>query len=151
MGKSKKVRREYTPTSREARSTKENQQAIENAYHQNPVWQLNMIDMEHAEWGWKNFGSAHINEFLEKMKHYESRKWYEIHQDKKRDHLVSVDKLSPEAQKRLNELNLGDTERLYRLKFTGKLRIWGILHGHIFKILWFDPEHTVCPSQLRHT
>ena len=124
---------------------------MESFCQKNPVWQLTHLDMEHDEWGWKNLEKNDPGDILRKLTGYESRKWSEIYKDKKRDHPVPVSDLDPEARKRLEELNLGDTEKLYRLRFTGKMRIWGILHGEVFKILWLDPEHTVCPSQLKHT
>jgi hypothetical protein len=151
MGKTKKVARGQTPTEKETRSTKVNQHIIESSFQKNPVWQFIHLDMEHDEWGWKNLGENDHEEILQKLVNYESRKWGEIYKDKKRDHPVTVDHLSSKARKRLEELNLGDTEELYRLRFTGKMRIWGILHGEVFKILWLDPEHTVYPSQLKHT
>lgn len=77
--------------------------------------------------------------------------WKEIKSNNARDHAVETDKLNSEAKKRLQELNLDDVGQLYRLRLTGTQRVWGILDGYIFKILWWDPNHTVCPSTKRNT
>ena len=63
-----------------------------------------------------------------------------------RDHHVTIEQLVPEARTRLEELELDDIGQLYRLRLRGAQRVWGILEGYIFKILWWDPDHTICPS-----
>ena len=151
MKKSKNISKSkgFDLPTKEVRSAKENQHTIESVFQRNPAWQLNSVDIEHNKWGWKHLGNNDPIALLKKLSDYELRTWGEIHQDKKRDHYVAMNDLSQEAQKRLKELNLGDIEKLFRLRFEGKLRIWGILHQHIFKIIWLDPEHTVCPSSKR--
>jgi hypothetical protein len=38
-----------------------------------------------------------------------------------------------------------------RFRLTGKKRLYGLLTGHEFHVLWWDPEHLVWPSQLKNT
>jgi len=85
------------------------------------------------------------------LKDYSSRTWGQIEQNKKRDHAVKVSHLISKAQQRLEELKLGDHDLLWRFRFDGCKRIWGIRHGHVFRVLWWDPEHRICPSQKSHT
>jgi len=40
-------------------------------------------------------------------------------------------------------------EDLFSLRLTGKKRLWGIRDRHVFKVFWWDPEHGVCPSELK--
>lgn len=54
-----------------------------------------------------------------------------------------------EAQTRLEELKLDDEEELFRFRLDGTARVWGIREGRVFKILWWDPEHEICPSNKR--
>jgi len=150
MSKSKKVHRKFDPQAKKPGTTKKNEQAIENFPNHPPVWQLKMIDMDHEHWGWKNLNED-LYEVLDKLKNYETRTWKEIQSDKKRDHPVAFEKLANEAQKRIKELRYDDIDELYRFKLSGKKRVWGIVHGYIFKILWWDPEHTVCPSPKKNT
>ncbi|MDQ1010386.1 hypothetical protein QFZ82_004871 [Streptomyces sp. V4I23] len=51
---------------------------------------------------------------------------------------------------RLDELGFGDRTEIQRLRFTGKQRLYGFLVGNVF-VLWWDPEHEVYPSPLKHT
>lgn len=67
------------------------------------------------------------------------------------NHSVQRDKLCPEAQKRLKELRLDDIDELHSLHLTGKQRVWGILSENVIALLWWDPEHKICPSPLKHT
>lgn len=68
-----------------------------------------------------------------------------------RDHAVKVSSIIPEAQRRLMELQLDDTDQLWRFRFDGETRLWGLRDGSCFLVLWWDPEHKVCPSKLKHT
>ena len=52
---------------------------------------------------------------------------------------------------RLRELQQDDSDGLYELRFGGKERVWGIRRDDRFCILWWDPEHMVCPSTLKNT
>ncbi len=77
--------------------------------------------------------------------------WKEISANPGYNHSVSVSEMIREAQKRLEELNLDDQDELYRLRMNGKLRLWGIRDRNILRLLWWDREHEICPSQKKHT
>lgn len=82
------------------------------------------------------------------LKSYEQLTWADI---RKRDHPVAISNLIPKAQKRLEQVGQGDIDELWRVRFTGMQRVWGIPHLDEFRVLWWDPEHEVCPSRLKHT
>jgi hypothetical protein len=85
------------------------------------------------------------------MRDYERRTWAEIIANSRRDHTVPVDHLVKEARDRLVYLNQDDVDELWRLRFEGEQRIWGIKHGPLFRVLWWDPLHRVCPARKRRT
>lgn len=85
------------------------------------------------------------------MKSAEGRTWAQIEANRKRDHPVPTSGLVPGAQRRLRELKQDDVDELWRLRFSGTRRIWGIRQGRFFRVLWWDPDHLVCPSKKRHT
>lgn len=151
MGKNKKPSRSQEPNGRQPRSDLHNKIQIESVFDQMPVWRFKNLDLEHEHWGWNNFTGDIVPEIFKKLKEYESMKWKEIFKDKKRNHSVSIDQLVKAAQNRLQELRHDDIDELFRLRFTGTQRIWGILEGHIFNILWWDPDHTVYPSEKKNT
>jgi len=115
-----------------------------------PSWKFCILDFD-GRWGWCYFESIEqIKEIKEKIKNFESMSWSKILQNGN-NHEVSISKLCREAQKRLEELKMDDTEALLSLRLSGKERIWGIKVGNVCKLLWWDPHHEVCPSALKHT
>lgn len=90
-------------------------------------------------------------ETLMHLKSCEGRTWKQIEADRGRDHSVEVHKLTAEARKRLEEIKQGDIDSLWRLRFEGRLRIWGIRDRRVLKVIWWDPHHRICPSAKRHT
>ncbi len=66
-------------------------------------------------------------------------------------HSVAVNALSSEARKRLERLNYEDVDELWSFRCDGKKRLWCIKQMNICAILWWDPEHKVCPSIQKHT
>lgn len=117
---------------------------------QKPVWSISIID-RCGEWGWNNVKNEILwKNILSKMRYFEGMPWGEILR-KKTTSLVPVDEFYPEAKRRLREIKMYDTDELLHLGLSGKERIWGIRIGRVFQILWWDPDHTVCPSYLRNT
>ncbi len=118
----------------------------ENSNGQTPVWSITIFDVD-GPWGRElcDRDGAIWNEIFPKLRAYESMTWSQITTNKKRDHSVSVGGISKAARDRLIELNLDDIESLFRFRLTGKIRVWGIREGRIFRLLWWDPEHEIWP------
>ena len=102
-------------------------------------------------WGDPDSQSHCVRTICEKLKGYQRRTWGDIYRDRSRDHPSNVNNLSKVAQKRLKDLKQDDIDQLWRFRFTGEQRIWGIKRGHIFHVLWWDPQHKVYPSKKKHT
>lgn len=121
----------------------------QNPLDQNPSWHINKIDM-HGKWGWANVTHNEIvNNILSKMGNFEKMKWNEILGSN--SHEVKSELVCRDAQKRLSELRLDDIESLISFRLTGRQRVWGIRINSVLNLLWWDPEHTVYPSQKRNT
>lgn len=69
---------------------------------------------------------------------------------RKRHHDHAVTDLTPVAQDRLRQLDENE-ERIFRFRLKGKCRLWGFRSGDLFRVLWYDPEHSVYPVSKRHT
>lgn len=80
------------------------------------------------------------------LKPYSKRTWGDITKDFQRDHEISVEKITPAAQRRLEKLQLSDYTKLWSFRLTGLWRIWGIRNRNIFRVLWWDPEHQIYPT-----
>jgi hypothetical protein len=93
-----------------------------------------------------------LDRILRRLRDFESMTWAEMQQGK---HCpakeIPVAHLAPEAQARLSEIGHDDVDSLWELHLAGKPRLWGIRAQAVFHVLWFDLDHAVCPSHLRHT
>lgn len=78
--------------------------------------------------------------------------WGQILADRDYNHSVEVGRLVPAARRRLSALRLDVLDEVFRLRLTGRERVWGYFPGGpALQILWWDPEHQVCPSHKAHT
>lgn len=103
-------------------------------------------------YGWEILDTEKLISLKNKLSNFESMTWSEILiQGKKSHHLVKIESLSKEAQKYLEKMGLDDVEELVSLRLSGEERVWGILAEGILNLLWWDPEHQVCPSLKKHT
>lgn len=90
---------------------------------------------------------------LPKLVEYERKTWATIANDSSgksrgtRNHHIAVSKLSKEARKRLKKIEMNDLDQLYSFRLGGKKRLFGVVHDDVFKLVWYDPEHEVCPSK----
>jgi len=112
-------------------------------------WHIGSIDLD-GDWAWSNVDSGNfISEILPKVKNFETMQWSEILN--RNNHEIQVSQICRDAQKRLAEIKKDDTETLISLRLSGKERIWGIRYKNILKIIWWDPNHSVYPSDKKHT
>jgi hypothetical protein len=108
-------------------------------------WKFSIIDTG-GEWTFKNIKKDYFwDHLLNKLKNYESQTVGEFIVPE-HNHKIEKCRLCKEAQKRLIEIELDDCDELYSVHITNIKRLWGILEGSYFKILWWDPHHEICPS-----
>lgn len=113
-----------------------------------PSWNFSKCDFGHQKWSLKN--SDIFTDIIPKLISFEQRKWGEIVSDKKHNHWIDCSVLSKEARDRLNELNLY-YDSLFSLRLNGTLRLFGYIENGIFYIIWYDPDHEICPAHKKHT
>ena len=89
---------------------------------------------------------------LDKIINYSSMTWGEIkrqtHDDNRsKHHYLTYSSLSDAAKKRLKVKDLEDrSDDIFSFAFTNMLRIIGFTDDEKFYVLWYDPNHEVCPS-----
>jgi hypothetical protein len=65
---------------------------------------------------------------------------------------IPLENLCPDAQTRLKQIDLEEYNgQWWELRVSGERRIWGVRQRHVFYVVWWDPNHRVCPSIKRHT
>jgi hypothetical protein len=112
------------------------------------IWALNLVDLE-GPWGWNKLGRDDFGALQGKFKSWESLRPGEFFGGggKRGNKRIPLENLCSEAQRRLEHLQLDDLPGLWELHAAGQPRIWGHREEHVFYILWWDPDHTVCPSR----
>lgn len=116
-----------------------------------PSWRLARMEMAEP-FGWHVLSADKLREIRDKLSGLESRTWNEILvRSKKHNHAVSLDKLARPARKRLEDLKILE-EEMISLRLGGKERVWGYRAEHgVLELVWWDPEHRVCPAPKKRT
>jgi hypothetical protein len=114
-----------------------------------PAWRVSLLEM-HTPFGWKEIGVEDAANVRGKLANYESMKWKEIIPSY-RSHFIKVGDLCKEAQEYLTAIKQDDTDSVVSLGIDQLSRVVGILEHNILKVLWWDPEHEVCPSTKPNT
>jgi len=102
--------------------------------------------------GWHVIDANTLGEVRARLASFESMTWNEIlYAYGSPNHRVQLHRLCQDARDRLVAINQDDIDSLISLRVQGKPRVWGILDGSVLVILWWDPEHLVCPSLKKYT
>lgn len=56
-----------------------------------------------------------------------------------------------QARERLDTIGLADMTQIWKLRIGSRGRLWGFLEGNVFHVVWWDPEHEIWPTKLKHT
>jgi hypothetical protein len=116
----------------------------------NFCWRFSDLDWG-GPFGWAKVTADEISRtIVPKFHDLETMTWAEI-DGPSGSHSVSVDDLCPEAKVRLADLKMGHVETLFSVRITGARRIWGVKDVAILRVLWWDPDHKVCPSIKKNT
>lgn len=104
-----------------------------------------------GEWGLGNFMSHHGKAVFEKLREWEKLSTGELF-NMPGNKPIPVHKIVTRAQTRIKDLRREEhADNLWELRLTGTQRFWGFRYGCLFYVLWWDPDHLVCPSKLKHT
>ena len=126
---------------------------VRNSNAEHPSWRIGRMEVTDP-FGWHQLSADELATIRGKLAQFESMTWNEILVSAKtQNHSVAVSRLSKAAQDRLDVIHRGnsDVEELVSLRLSGKERIWGIRDQAVLSLLWWDPEHAVCPSLLKNT
>ena len=70
---------------------------------------------------------------------------------KQGSHPIESRDLIKQARERLEDIKQDDADYLMSFRITGKSRVWCIPDRNIMRVLWWDPNHSVCPAPKKHT
>lgn len=113
------------------------------------LWSFAVLDRE-GPFGWSKCNPlSTLLDVLFRKKSIETMRWNDLRQGG--SHEINVSALCKEARDRLVEIKLDDLDSLYSLRISGANRVWCIRDRNVLRVLWWDPEHLVCPSPLKNT
>lgn len=126
--------------------------APDHFFDLSPAWRVARLELMDP-YGWHEIERSTILKIRERLASFETMRWREILVDAGTSHhMVSVSRLSKAARDRLDLITRGQVnDDLLSLRLTGRERIWGIFDRGVCQLLWWDPDHQVCPSLLKHT
>lgn len=86
------------------------------------------------------------------FKSFESMTWNQIFIDNsENNHAISLNDIEKFAYDRILSLSYDDQNCLWSLRLNGRQRLWGIREKNYFLVIWWDPFHQVCKSNLKNT
>ena len=113
------------------------------------MWEVSKID-DNGPWGWNRINCPDfLRTIWKKMRYFETMTWNQILGPQ--HHRIAVNNLIRPAQRRLQQLEHDDVDELVSFRLTGRARLWAIQSEHVSYLLWWDPNHEICPSYKRHT
>lgn len=114
------------------------------------TWSFAEVDLDGSPFPLHAITQARLPAVLRSLRDHEQAT---LDQRRRRgSHEVALAILSPEAQRRLRELNKEDVDTLVSVRIGARPRIWCIPRPpDVLALLWWDPQHQVCPSKKKHT
>jgi hypothetical protein len=86
---------------------------------------------------------------IAKLHSFEKMNWEDI--IRSGSHPIEVQKCDRTARERLLKIQQDDIDELMSFRISGKKRVWCIRDNNIMRVLWWDPNHEICPSLKAHT
>jgi hypothetical protein len=150
MAKSKKPKNIYNPA---VRKKVRPSPVIPSNESLKPSWRFSTIDKIgpfEQYFTEDSFEEELFKHIKNKIIQYENLTWAELTKSRP-NHPMPREKIAPEAQRRLEQINLDDHEIFYQLQINGRERLWGVREAGVINILWWDPKHKVYPVSKKHT
>lgn len=113
------------------------------------AWRFNAVD-KNGPFSWLGLSDpVEYKAVIEALADIETM--HEAALDARGCHFIALSKLAKVAQDRLTELKLDDLDELYSIRLNGRGRVFCVHRPKYMRVLWFDPDHQVCPSVKKHT
>lgn len=107
------------------------------------AWRLSGADQS-GPFSWANITDAQRRGVWARMSEFEKMTPSQLLSTG--SHRVSQSRMAKEAKERLRRIELDDLEELWSFRVTGRQRFWCMKRENVYSLLWWDPDHRVCPS-----
>jgi hypothetical protein len=115
-------------------------------------WRFSHIDHD-GPWGFEKVGAPKLRWIMDRLSHFETMTIDELfHRNGYPGKDYEIEKIPTSAALvRLEEIGLSDMTKISVLRLQGEPRMYGFRVGHAFHVVFWDPEHQIWPSELKHT
>jgi hypothetical protein len=111
-------------------------------------WRFAFADRD-GPFAWTKLNDPDFKSVIERLREFEQMDEKSLRETG--SHFIETHQFSKPARDRLQAIQLDDLDGLFSLRIQGKPRVFCRVDGGHFDVLWWDPEHEVCPSALKHT
>ena len=128
----------------------------ESLEKQTIAWHFHRLDREHEHWGWELPAGTWRN-VLQHLISFEGLTWAALKEQAggrthgTNHHSIKISELNKQARDRITELHLDQYDKVFSLRISGTVRLYGIRDGRVMRLLWYDDCHGgkngVCPTQ----
>lgn len=107
------------------------------------AWRLSGAD-QGGPFSWTNMTDAQRRSVWGRMAEFEKMTPSQLASTG--SHRVSQSRMAKDAKERLRRIEMDDIEELWSFRVTGRQRFWCAKRENVYSLLWWDPDHRVCPS-----
>jgi len=122
---------------------------LEKSYQRSSFkWAVESVQLS-GDFGFHNCDHETLfKTIINRLKQFETMNWSEV--IKTHSHEIDFNDVIPSIQIEIRTL-FDDELNLFSMRMAGRPRVWGVRKGAICYILFYDPDHEICPSSLKHT
>lgn len=107
------------------------------------MWRFSSPDRD-GPFSWSALSDPkHYKDVMEKLHQFETMQETQIRAQG--SHPVTIDQFSKQARDSLCAIKHDDIDELMSFRITGASRVWCLMHQNMMLVLWWDPQHEVCP------
>jgi len=122
---------------------------VPNISTMNFKWRCDRLDWD-GPWSWHKIGlQLALSDVIPRLHQFETMTWAEV-EGPTGSHFIDCQTLCKDAQDRLQKIQ-ENTDQLFSLRLGGKYRLWGVRDLATLRLVWWDPDHSVYPTEKKNT
>jgi len=106
-------------------------------------WRFSICDRE-GPFRWE-LTPDDAHSVMARLAEFETKTWAEI--EATGSHRIECQSLDKPARDRLVEIGQDDLDELMSFRMNGACRVWCIADNALMRVLWWDPQHQVYPTE----
>ena len=114
-------------------------------------WRFKHVDHD-GPWGFDRMTGAELRSLMKSLAEFELMTMNEAFKGGYPGKDYDIEEIpTREARERLDAIGLADMTKISVFRLGGTPRLYGFRCGNVFHVVWWDPDHVIWPSRLKHT